>query len=92
VVAQRLRLQERIYQPMITDPTLRSAQGMSLLAQTSRREANVRAFNDVFALSGVLAVAFLLWSLLAAIRSARRKKKEEEAIASTPAPSGAPAN
>jgi MFS family permease len=90
VVAQRLRLQERIYQPVITDPALRSAQGLALLAQIARREANVRAFNDVFALTGVLAVAFLLWSLFAAVRAARRTKAEA-AAASTPAPSGAPA-
>jgi MFS family permease len=91
VVAQRLRLQERIYQPVITDPALRSAQGLALLAQIAKREANVRAFNDVFALTGVLAVVFLLWSLFATVRAARRTKMAEAAAASTPAPSGAPA-
>lgn len=72
VVAQRLRLQERIYQGVVTDPVLRSAQGAAQLAQTARREANVRAFNDVFALSGVLAVLFLLWSLYVTMRARRR--------------------
>jgi MFS family permease len=89
-VAQRLRLQERIYQPLITDPALRSAQGTALLGQIARREANVRAFNDVFALSSVLAVLFLVWSLSAAVRLARRTRLEEQAAAnSTPAPNGA---
>jgi MFS family permease len=92
VVAQRLRLQERIYQPLITDPALRSAQGMALLAQIAKREANVRAFNDVFALTGVMALLFLLWSLFAAVRAARRQKIADAAAASsTPAPGAAPA-
>jgi hypothetical protein len=43
--------------------------GTAQLAQITRREANVRAFNDVFALSGVLAMAFLFWLLLLSIRA-----------------------
>lgn len=72
VVAQRLRAQQQIYQGTVADPVLRNAQGTALLAQTARREANVRAFNDVFALSGVMAVLFLLWSLFVAARARRR--------------------
>ncbi|MFP5393405.1 MAG: MFS transporter [Gammaproteobacteria bacterium] len=72
VVAQRLRLQQQVYQGAIADPVQRSAQGMALLAQTARREANVRAFNDVFALSGVMAILFLLWSLLVTTRARMR--------------------
>src|SRR5690606_20561982 len=63
VVAQRLRLQQQLYAAQITDPVLRSAQGTAQLAATTRREANVRAFNDVFTLSGWLASGFLGWLL-----------------------------
>jgi hypothetical protein len=34
------------------------------LAASAKREANVRAFNDVFALSGWVAICFLTWLLL----------------------------
>jgi MFS family permease len=75
IVAQRLRLQERVYAPLITDPMLRQAQGVALLAQAARREANVLAFNDVFALSSVLALLFLVWSLVLAVRANSAAKK-----------------
>lgn len=74
-VAQRLQQQGGVYRGLITDPVLRNAQGTALLAQIARREANVRAFNDVFALSGVLAMAFLSWSLFVAIRAAVRNRR-----------------
>ncbi|MDQ1815429.1 MFS transporter [Massilia sp. CCM 9210] len=90
VVAQRLRLQQQIYQGVNTDPALRAAQGVGQLAQVSRREANVLAFNDVFALSGVIAILFLGWSLIIAVRLARRQKREAAALLNQ-APAGAPA-
>jgi MFS family permease len=74
-VAQRLQLQTGIYRGTIADPALRAAQGAALLAQVARREANVRAFNDVFALSGVLALLFLFWSLFVAIRAEIRNRR-----------------
>ena len=74
-VAQRLQLQTGIYRGTIADPTLRAAQGAALLGQVARREANVRAFNDVFALSGVLALLFLFWSLFVAIRAEIRNRR-----------------
>lgn len=80
VVAQRLRLQQQIYQGVNTDPALRAAQGVGQLALISRREANVLAFNDVFALSGVIAILFLGWSLIHAVRLARRQKREAAAL------------
>ena len=69
VVAQRLRLQQQIYGATITDPMLRSEQGTAQLAQIARREANVRAFNDVFGLSALLAMLFLAWSLFLTARN-----------------------
>lgn len=87
VVGQRLRLQQQIYQSTVGDPVLRAATGMSQLAQASRREANVRAFNDVFALCGAAAVLFLVWSLALAIRAALAKQNAP--TPSTPASTGA---
>ncbi|REC83009.1 MFS transporter [Stenotrophomonas maltophilia] len=74
VVAQRLRIQQQLYVAQITDPVLRSAQGSAQLAQTTRREANVRGFNDVFTLSGWLAIGFLCWLLLLSLRTAVLKQ------------------
>lgn len=64
VVAQRLQALQHGYARVITDPAQRQAQAAAALAQAARREANVRAFNDVFALSGWLAIGFLGWLLL----------------------------
>ena len=75
IVAQRLQLQAGVYRGTIADPVLRAAQGAASLGQVTRREANVRAFNDVFALSGVLALLFLFWSLFVAIRAELRNRR-----------------
>jgi MFS family permease len=88
LVAQRLQLQSGIYRGTVTDPTLRAAQGAALLAQITRREANVRAYNDVFALSGVLALVFLFWSLFVATRAAIRDRRAA-ALSDNPASPGA---
>jgi MFS family permease len=87
-VAARLQMQGQVYRGVIADPVLRAAQGTALLGQIARREANVRAFNDVFALSGALAVAFLVWSLYLAVLAAIRKPKADAAAAAAdnPAP------
>lgn len=77
VVAQRLQQQGQVYGATITDPMLRNAQGTAQLAQIARQEANVRAYNDVFALSAMIAILFLLWSLFQSARAAILKKKTE---------------
>ena len=74
VLAQRLRQQQQIYAGVITDPVQRVAQGTAQLAQVARREANVRAFNDVFSLSGQVALGFLGWLLLLSVRTAVLKQ------------------
>lgn len=92
VVAQRLKQQQQVYAGLITDPVLRAAQGTAQLAATTRREANVRAFNDVFSLSGVLALGFLGWLLLLSLRTALLKqwRKRRPPASPTPtAPAGA---
>lgn len=63
LVAHRLQQQSSALAPLITDPVLRQAQGTAQLAQVVRREANVRAYNDVYLLAAAIASAFLIWSL-----------------------------
>jgi hypothetical protein len=91
VVAQRLKQQQQLYAGVITDPVQRSAQGMAQLALTARREANVRAFNDVFRLSGTVALGFLGWLLLLSVRTAvlkqwRKRHPSTSVAAPLPAP------
>lgn len=86
VVAARLRQQGQVYGAVISDPVQRAAQGTALLAQIARREANVRAFNDVFALTGLVAVLFLCWLLFVAVRAALRERRAAAAAAANPPP------
>lgn len=79
VVAQRLQIQGQIYGRVMTDPMLRQAQGVGQLAQIATREAQVRAFNDVFLLNGLLALLLLSWSLLHVIRLALATKNNPPA-------------
>lgn len=74
VVAQRLQIQGQVYGRVMTDPVLRQAQGVGQLAQIATREANVRAYNDVFLLNGILALLLLSWSLFHVLRLALRMK------------------
>jgi MFS family permease len=60
-VAARLQTLGGAYGGVVTDPSLRSAQGAALLSQQVTREANVLAFNDVFLTVCVLACLVLLW-------------------------------
>ncbi|MCW4453377.1 MFS transporter [Flavobacterium sp. MXW15] len=88
--AQRLEQQRQRYAPLIADPMLRAAQGTAQLAQSARREANVRAFNNVFSLSGWLATGFLSWLLLQAIRTALAKQIRKRRSPVPEPPSSAP--
>lgn len=63
VVQQRLQQQGQLFARVISDPMLRTAQGTAQLAQTATREANVRAYNDVFLIDGLLALLLLAWML-----------------------------
>jgi len=62
MVAARIRAGGGAVSGVVGDPALRSAEGAALLAQQVAREANILAFNDVFLLIGVLAIAALLFS------------------------------
>lgn len=76
LVAQRLQLQQQALTSQITDPTLRAAQGTAQLAQVVRREAQVRAWNDVFRVVALVAFAYLAWSLFEAGRARRASRLE----------------
>lgn len=83
-VAQRLAQQQRVYGAVLADPAQRAAQGTVQLGQTVRREAAVRAFNDVFTLIGALAMAYLGWMLLRAWRVLRAARRTAAPPASSP--------
>jgi hypothetical protein len=60
-VASRLQITGGAYSRVVSDPTLRSAEGAATLAQQVTREANVLAFNDIFLVIFVLACLTLAW-------------------------------
>ena len=85
VVQQRLQLQGQTFGRVITDPVLRQAQGIGQLAQAATREANVRAYNDVFLLNGLIALLFLGWAVAHVVRlalAARRNPPADPGAAS----------
>ncbi|ARR56609.1 MFS transporter [Rhizorhabdus wittichii DC-6] len=73
-VAARIGAGARSLGGVIGDPVLQGAQGAALLARTVTREANILAYNDVFLLIGVLAVATVIWSY--GIRLSMRRRGE----------------
>jgi len=68
LVAQRLAQQSQSLGRTITDPVQRGAQSQAQLVQVIRREAAVRAFNDVFRVIGAMALAFLAWAFYRVLR------------------------
>ena len=68
---------------VIVDPTLRSAEGGALLAQTATREANVLAYDDTFRLVSVL--AGLTTAYLAFLLIRRTWRERRAALAEVPA-------
>ncbi len=82
-VAQRLGMQQGALAGVLPDSRLRAAQGAAQLGQIVRREASVRAFNDVFGVISALALAFLAWSLY------RVRRAAVAARAAAPAPTAA---
>ena len=74
----------------MTDPQARAAQGAAQLAQVVRREASVRAYNDVFMVIVALAMAFLAWSLYRVRRAATEARRAKAAAASATASAAGP--
>ncbi|WP_174278435.1 MFS transporter [Sphingomonas bacterium] len=81
IVAQRLQLQSRQFAGVLTDRSLQQAEGVQQLRQSATREANVRAYNDVFTLIGVLALVLLAWIALQAGLAALKPKEPGGAAA-----------
>ena len=63
-VAARVQSGAASYGGVLTDPALRSAQGVARLGAVATREANVLAYNDVFLMIAGVAIATLLWMLV----------------------------
>ncbi|WP_244284750.1 MULTISPECIES: MFS transporter [unclassified Pannonibacter] len=73
-VANRLQLYGQSQARVATDPLLNQATGIALLGQEASREANVRAYNDVFVLNAIIAIAYLLWSIVDIFFQIRKSK------------------
>lgn len=75
LVAQRLGAGSGAVARVIGDPALRQAEGGALLSQTTTREANVLAYDDVFRLVAVLAGATAVYLLFLLMRRAWRARR-----------------
>jgi hypothetical protein len=75
IVAQRLQAGGAAVSRVVGDPALRSAEGGAILSQTTTREANVLAFDDVFRLIAELAALTFCYLLFLMIRRARRERR-----------------
>lgn len=61
LVNERLQLYSQMYQSMIGDSTLLSAQALTQLQNVSTLEANILAYNDTYLLTASVAAATLVW-------------------------------
>ncbi|WP_443027894.1 MFS transporter [Sphingomonas sp. SRS2] len=61
LVIGRIQTLGAAYGRILGDPALRQSEGAVLFSQQVAREANILAFNDIFALIGWLAVAVFIW-------------------------------
>ncbi|MBV8874536.1 MAG: MFS transporter [Metakosakonia sp.] len=61
LVNERLQLYSQMYQSMIGDSTLLSAQAATQLQNVSTLEANILAYNDTYLLTASVAAATLVW-------------------------------
>ncbi len=75
IVTQRIAAGGAAVSRVIVDPTLRNAEGAAILSQTTTREANVLAYDDVFRLIAVLAGGTFGYLLFLLARRARREKR-----------------
>ncbi len=62
-VVARVQRGAAAYGAVLGDPAARNAQGVAALGAAATREANVLAYNDVFFLIGVTALATLCWMI-----------------------------
>lgn len=89
-VAQRVQAGGAAYGRVLGDPTLRSAEGAAILAQAATREANVLAYNDVFLLVSLIALATFIWASIhiSRIRRENLARAGQARAAGQPSPAG----
>ncbi|SFU37430.1 MFS transporter [Pseudoduganella namucuonensis] len=63
-VAARVQAAGAALAGTLGDPAARNAQGVAALGAAATREANILAYNDVFLVIGVVAVATIAWMLV----------------------------
>lgn len=75
LVTERLSRYTQLYQNLISDPTLLSAQASQQLQSVSTTEATILAYNDTYLLTATIAASTLLWIFwrLIRLRLAARK-------------------
>lgn len=75
LVTERLSRYTQLYQNLISDPTLLSAQAAQQLQSVSTTEATILAYNDTYLLTATIAASTLLWIFwrLIRLRLAARK-------------------
>jgi hypothetical protein len=61
LVATRIQRSAAAYGSVLLDPAARTRQGISVLSQTTTREANILAFNDVFLMIAAIATLLAAW-------------------------------
>jgi MFS family permease len=79
VVADRVRSGGGAVAGAVGDPLLRNAEGVALLGQAARREANILAYNDVFRAVTVVAALTALYLVFLIVRDAAAKRREAAA-------------
>jgi hypothetical protein len=57
---------------VVTDPTLRTAEGAALLSRQVTREANVLAYNDLFMIIAFCAFLLFLWGVAIELKMRRQ--------------------
>lgn len=98
LIAQTMSGSQRALGSTVTDPALRSAEGAASIAQKIAVEANVLAYNDVFMLAGMIAIAGLIaaialevWAIATSHKSSVvrfREMMQQRAVGSEPVESG----
>jgi hypothetical protein len=80
-VVLRLQQLSGAYAPRVTDPALRSAEGLRLFQQQITQQSHVLAYNDVFFALGVAAALGSVWVTIHHIRTVRRARAAAEQAA-----------
>lgn len=70
--AARLAANAQQLSGVVTDPTLRTAEGAAFLSRQVTREANVLAYNDVFILIALSASLLFVWGIAIELKMRRR--------------------